>query len=299
MVERTREARSRKRVLGRGPLFIAGVGDIHGRFHRVQGWLRELEEGRGRELDAVFAVGDVEAFPTQDDHRRKAAKRAMPAEFAEYASGERALHRPLFFIGGNNEDFQALYSLPEGGEVSKGLYYLGRVGTRSFGTVRVGWLSGIYAPRHLDTPVREPRTPATQKQAGYFRAPEVERLRQEKDVQLLLVHEWPRGVFRRVAGRPVRPWMGNPVTRALVDTLRPSWLWCGHSHEALAATLAYPGGQLTRVACLDEATAAEGALFWMEWEGGEAQHAGWGTSGRAAWSRGETWAADKTPAVTG
>jgi lariat debranching enzyme len=261
----------------------------------VQGWLRELEEGRGRSLDVVFAVGDLEAFQTQDDHRRKAAKRAMPAEFADYAAGERTLHRPLHFIGGNNEDFEALHALPEGGEVARGLHYLGRVGTRRFDGLHVAWLSGIHAPRYLDTPLREPRTPATQKQAGYFRAPEVEWLRQAQGVDLLLVHEWPRGLFRRVAGRPVRPWMGNPITRTVVDTLRPAWLWCGHSHEALAATLAHPGGQQTRVACLDEATAPEGALFWMEWEGGQPLHAGWGTSGRPAWSRGEPWGADKTP----
>jgi lariat debranching enzyme len=237
----------------------------------------------------------VEAFQTQDDHWRKAAKRAMPAEFADYARGERALHRPLFFIGGNNEDFQALHPFPEGGEVAKGLHYLGRVGTRRFDGLRVGWLSGIYAPKHLDTPLREPRTAATQKQAGYFRTPEVDALRKALDVQLLLVHEWPRGLFHRMAGRPVRPWMGNPVTRSLVDTLQPAWLWCGHSHEALAATLAHPGGQLTRVACLDEATAPEGAVFWMEWDGEKPLHAGWGTSGTAAWSHGEAWAPDKTP----
>ncbi len=285
-------------MLGRGPLFIAGVGDIHGRFHRVQGWLRELEESRGRALDVVFAVGDLEAFRNPDDDRRKSTKRAMPAEFAEYAGGARTLYRPMHFIGGNNEDFEALYALPEGGEVAPGLHYLGRVGTRAFDGLKVGWLSGIYAPRHVDTPLREPRTAATQKQAGYFRTAEVERLRGARGLQLLLVHEWPRGLFQRVAGRPVRPWMGNPFTRDLVQTLRPGWLWCGHSHEALAASLSHPDGTQTRVACLDEARGSDGAVFWMEWQGGaEALEAGWGTSGRVAWRRGEVWGARHTPAV--
>ena len=89
--------------------------------------------------------------------------------------------------------------------------------------------------------------------------------------------------------------MGNPLTRGLVDALHPSWLWCGHSHEALAATLEHKDGQLTRVACLDEATSPEGAVFWMEWEDGEAVHAGWGTSGRSQWRAGEAWGEDKTP----
>ena len=68
-------------------LLIVGVGDIHGRFQRVEQWLAQLEEARGRPVDLVFAVGDVEAFTQSEDHRRKAAKRGMPAEFAEYAAG--------------------------------------------------------------------------------------------------------------------------------------------------------------------------------------------------------------------
>jgi lariat debranching enzyme len=286
-----------ERASRRVSLFIAGVGDIHGRFHRVQGWLRALEEGRGKPLDAVFAVGDVEAFKTKDDHQRKAAKRAMPAEFADYVSGQHTLHRPLWFIGGNNEDFQSLHALQEGGEVAEGLHYLGRVGTRRFGALRVAWLSGIHAPRHVDTPLREPTTPATQKQAGYFRTPEVDVLRAVGDVELLLVHEWPRGLFRPTAGRPIRPWMGNPITRTVVDRMKPAWLWCGHSHEPLAATLQHPDGRATRVVCLDEASQPAGSVFWMEWDGLEATEAGWGTSGRPVWHRGEAWGEDTMPSL--
>jgi len=262
----------------------------------VQDWLRELEEARRRPLDLVLAVGDVEAFPTADDHTRKAVKRAMPAEFADYARGAARLHRPLHFIGGNNEDFVALHAMPEGGEVAPDLHYLGRVGTRRFDGLRLAWLSGIYAPRHVETPLRAPTTPATQKQAGYFRMSEVERLRGAGEVDLLLVHEWPRGLFQRVAGRPVRPWMGNPITRSLVDLLRPAWLWCGHSHESLAAALRHPDGRSTSVVCLDEASEPAGAVFWMEWEKGSAREAGWGTSGQTAWRAGEAWGPERMPA---
>ena len=243
----------------------------------------------------VFAVGDLEAFPSPDDHRRKAAKRVMPAEFAEYATGARKLHRPLWFIGGNNEDFAALHRFQSGGEVAPGLHYLGRVGARRFGEIRVAWLSGIHAPTYVGTPLREPTNPTTQKQAGYFRTFEVQRALQFADVDLLLVHEWPRGLFQRVAGWPVRPWMGNAITRSVVDAIRPAWLWCGHSHEALAEALQHDGGGVTRVACLDEAATPEGAVFWLEWENGRAVAAGWGISGRTAWRAGEPWGAEKTP----
>ncbi len=271
---------------------IVGVGDIHGRFHRVRTWLDALEHAMGRPVDAVLAVGDVEAFATADDHRRKAAKRTMPAEFAAFAAGESRIPRPFYFIGGNNEDFESLHALPEGGEVAPGVHYLGRVGTATIAGVRVGWLSGIYAPKWLDTPLQAPSSAATRKQAGYFRRGELERLRGQH-VDLLLTHEWPRGLFARTPGKPVRPWMGNPLTRALVDEVQPPWLLCGHSHERFAATLHHAGGVQTRVACLDEAAEPEGAVLWMEWSRGQVVRAGWGIDGHVSWTTAQPWGASR------
>jgi Icc-related predicted phosphoesterase len=272
---------------------IVGVGDIHGRFHRVRIWLDALEEALGRAADAVLAVGDVEAFATADDHRRKAAKRTMPAEFAAFARGESRMPRPFYFIGGNNEDFESLHQMPEGGEVAPGVHYLGRVGEATIAGIRVAWLSGIYAPKWLETPLQAPTTAATRKQAGYFRRPEVERIRAAQNVDLLLTHEWPRGLFARTPGKPVRPWMGNQLTRSVVDELRPHWLLCGHSHERFAATLRHPEGGQTRVACLDEAAEPEGSVLWMEWGGGQAQRVGWGIDGHVSWTPAQSWGAPR------
>ena len=70
-------------------MLVAAVGDVHGRFFRVEEWIDTLEQSRGERVAAVLSVGDVETFSTADDHRRKATKRTMPAEFAAYARGER------------------------------------------------------------------------------------------------------------------------------------------------------------------------------------------------------------------
>jgi Icc-related predicted phosphoesterase len=272
---------------------IVGVGDIHGRFHRVRTWLDALEHALDRPVDAVLAVGDVEAFAEADDHRRKAAKRNMPAEFDAFARGESRMPRPFYFIGGNNEDFESLHSLAAGGEVASGVHYLGRVGTGTVAGIRIGWLSGIYAPKWLDTPLQEPTTAATRKQAGYFRRSEVDQLRTAREVDLLLTHEWPRGLFARTPGKPVRPWMGNPLTRALADEMQPQWLLCGHSHERFAATLHHPEGAQTRVACLDEAAEPDGAVLWMEWSGGRATRVGWGIDGHVSWTPAQPWGASR------
>jgi len=284
-------------------LLVAAVGDIHGRFHRVETWLDALEQARGRSVDLVLAVGDVEAFRRADDRLRKATKRAMPAEFAEYADGVRRLKRPLYFIGGNNEDFEALHDLQDGGELAPGVNYLGRAGLRELRGLRVAYLSGIHAPRFIEQPLKRPTTPDTVKQAGYFRTAEVERLSGLKDVDLMLVHEWPRGIVQRareVNPAPPRPlpsyWIGNPVTRRLVDSLYPRWVLCGHSHKAFAVTLEGPGRPPSLIACLDQAARPDESVFWLEYEGRHAARAGWGTSGAVAWSSPQRWDMSCLPA---
>lgn len=292
--------------MSRGSLLIAAVGDIHGRFHRVETWLEALEAAHGRPVDVVLAVGDVEAFRRPDDHRRKAAKRTMPAEFAEYADGSRRVRRPLYFIGGNNEDFEALHDAPEGFELAPDVHYLGRAGLRELYGLRVGYLSGIHAPRFFEQPLLRPRTLDTAKQAGYFRHAEVERVAALRDVDLLLVHEWPRGLVPRLregelppGGRPLpSSWVGNPITRRVIESVRPQWVLCGHSHRAFAATVSGgPAAQpFTRIACLDQAARPEESLLWMEWEGRTPLRVGWGISAVPAWEAGERWSLECLPA---
>jgi lariat debranching enzyme len=264
-----------------------------------------LEAARGKSVDLVLAVGDVEAFRRGDDHRRKAAKRTMPAEFAEYAEGTRRMKRPLYFIGGNNEDFEALHDHPEGFELSPNVHYLGRAGLRQLKGLRVGYLSGIHAPRFFEQPLKRPTSLDTAKQAGYFRAPEVERVSTLRDVDLFLVHEWPRGIVQRARdeGLPsTRPlpsyWIGNPLTRRLVDTIRPRWVLCGHSHKGFAVSLGGEGPRpVSRIACLDQSARSDEAVFWLEYEGREPMRAGWGLSGEVAWKAGEPWNLTRLPAA--
>jgi lariat debranching enzyme len=286
-------------------LLIAVVGDIHGRFHRVEVWMDALEKALGRPVDMVLAVGDVEAFRRADDQRRKMTKRLMPAEFAEYADGQRQMKRPLYFIGGNNEDFEALHDAQEGMELAPQVFYLGRAGLQTLRGLRVAYLSGIHAPRFFEQPLKRPRALDTAKQAGYFRAPEVERVMHARDVDLLLVHEWPRGIVQRArdenapSARPLPSyWIGNPITRRLADTLRPKWMFCGHSHKGFAVSLGGESGRpVTRVACLDQAARPEEAVFWLEFENREPVRGGWGTSGAVAWQAGAPWNLQSLPAI--
>lgn len=281
-------------------MLSVGIGDIHGRLHRVADWLRELERALGKPIDLAISVGDLEAFRSADDHRRKAVKRGMPVEYVEYAEGRRSLPARLHFIGGNNEDFDTLFALPEGGRLAGGLEYLGQVGARYFSGLRVAYLSGIYAPRHYTLSRQAPANALSRKHAGYYREPEFAQLADVGPVELLVLHEWPRGLLLRKPGAPAlqahrKPWLGSPIAKELVRRLQPRWLWCGHAHVPLATTVHHPGGKLTRVACLDEADQPEGAIHWIEWDGGLPVRAGWGVSGRVDWLAGQPWEEGLTP----
>ena len=78
-------------------------------------------------------------------------------------------------------------------------------------------------------------------------------------MDLLLVHEWPKGLFRRTdsGGKKLRayrfPWIGNPISRDVMDHLQPAWVFAGHSHVPFATSVTYGNGKVTRVACLDQA----------------------------------------------
>ena len=89
-------------------MLVAIVGDVHGRFFRVEEWVEELEKNLGEPVAVVLAVGDIETFATPDDHRLKSTNRNMPDEFAAYARVERTIRSEFVFVGGNTEYFEDL-----------------------------------------------------------------------------------------------------------------------------------------------------------------------------------------------
>lgn len=280
-------------------MLVAIVGDVHGRFFRVEEWVEELEKNLGEPVAVVLAVGDIETFATPDDHRRKSTKRNMPAEFAAYARGERTMRREFVFVGGNNEDFEDLERFPHGGELVSGVRYLGRAGVRTVHGLRVAFLSGIYAPTRFDRPRIAATSAESSKQAGYFRQADVDVVRAVPSADMLILHEWPRGIagrdsaVARAGARGIRqrhwPQVGNPHAAAVVSGLRPRWVLCGHLHVPHAATLRWDDGRVTRVACLDQAARPDGGFLWMRWEGSAVRAVGWGTSGEVEWKPGMPW----------
>jgi lariat debranching enzyme len=278
---------------------LAAVGDIHGRFERVDGWLRELAQRHGRPVEACFAVGDLETFDLPDAPLRKRTKRLGAAEFGPYGRGEKRLPCPLYFIGGNNEDFVALHPVPGGAAFGPDITYLGRAGMRELAGLEVAYLSGIFAPKSIDAPLPLPTNLELARRAGHFRSAEVAQVMTARQAALVLLHDWPKGLAGRTAGlpagaKPPPPFWGNAQARLLLETVRPPWALCGHQHRAFAGTLGR-GPSATRVACLDEAELPGTALLWLEVDGSSIVRVGWGLSTTPAWETGRPWDASCVP----
>jgi lariat debranching enzyme len=287
--DRPRQPRRIRRTVRRMGQLIAAIGDVHGRFERIEAWLREVGQVHGRPVDLAVAVGDLETFVKPDAVLRKRTKRSEPAEFGAYARGDRRMPCPLVFIGGNNEDFAALHAIPTGGELAPGVRYLGRAGEVELGGARAGFLSGIYAPTSYELPLLRPTNLELSRRAGHFRKREFEQVAALGKIELLLLHDWPRGICGRGKGAPPAFW-GNAQARELVETLRPAWVLCGHQHRAWAATL----GE-SRIACLADAERPETGLLWLQIEAGSVSAVGWGTSKSPAWKTGQPWSASFAP----
>lgn len=268
---------------------VAAIGDIHGRFLRVESWLRELAEIQGRPVELAIALGDLETFSGSEAPLRKRSKRDQPAEFGPYARGERRMPCPLVFIGGNNEDFAALHAMPAGGAFAPEIRYLGRAGVVELTGLRAAFLSGIFAPTSYQRPLDVPTNLELARRAGHFREEEVGRVAAAGQVELLLLHDWPRGISGRGKGAPPAFW-GNAQARSLVDKLHPAWVLCGHQHRAWAAQLGP-----SRIACVGEAEQAATGILWLDVER-TIQAVGWGLTREPAWRLGEPWDARRAPA---
>jgi len=146
---------------------IAIFGDVHGHW---SGFREEvLRLALEAPLDLVLQVGDAQ--PIRDDV--DLAFMPVPEQYrhlGSYAKIQEPWPVPTLFIGGNHEPWNRLAVLPDGGFLQPNLEYLGRAGQRSFGTLSVAGLSGVFSPRAFDRQrQRWPFLPEQARDASYYR----------------------------------------------------------------------------------------------------------------------------------
>jgi uncharacterized protein len=186
------------------------VGDVHGDFDA-------LGRAMARYPDAAFwlSVGDV----ASDDMR-------YPQPIA-----------PLYWIQGNNEDFQFIARR----EFPMNLHFLEN-GSRSLvDGLAVAALGGTLAPTWYDTRADElpfpsadlkvvrPAKPVRDDKRRHFVREQVDALKTMRDVDVLLTHEAPRPFIVPAGARRLDA--GKTVINELLAALRPRLHFFGHHHR--------------------------------------------------------------------
>jgi hypothetical protein len=193
---------------------IGALGDIHGAFETVQDIMQ-----RHPDVPLWLQVGDV---ATND---------------GEYFTP--AAH--LYWIKGNNEDFDVIASAIAGCDPAPTLHYLPNGGPYAIGPWRVAALGGTFAPSWYNTPAaalpasKGRKTTAMTVKLGksrddkrrHFVRDEVLACKALTKIDVFLTHEAPRPFYP--AGRRIDA--GKTVLNDVLAAMRPRLHLFGHHHE--------------------------------------------------------------------
>ena len=197
-------------------MLIGALGDIHGEFETV----RDIV-GRHPDVPLWLQVGDI---ATND---------------GEYFSPS----APIYWIKGNNEDFDVIAAAIEGRPPSPNLHYLRNGRLYHVGPWRVAALGGTFAPSWYHTPAaalpaskgRRPVNATTSIKLGksrddkrrHFVKEEVLACKALSDIDVFLTHEAPRPFFP--AGKRIDA--GKTAINDVLTAMRPRLHLFGHHHE--------------------------------------------------------------------
>jgi len=195
-------------------MLIGALGDIHGAFEAVQRIMN-----RHPDVPLWVSVGDVASNDGE--------------YFAPVA--------PLYFIKGNNEDFDVLAQAMAGRPPAPNLHFLPNGGPYLVGPWRVAALGGTFAPSWYNAPAsslppsKGRKSSAASLKLGksrddkrrHFVRDEVVACKAAANIDLFLTHEAPRPFYP--AGRRIDA--GKTVLNDVLAALRPRLHLFGHHHE--------------------------------------------------------------------
>jgi Icc-related predicted phosphoesterase len=204
-------------------MLIGAVADIHGNFDAMH---RAMT--RHPEVPFWLCVGDLAS--------RSGAYPDPPA--------------PLYWIKGNNEDFDRIAAWEAEGQAAPNLHFIPNGTAARVGPLDVAGLGGTYAPTWYDTPAAQlPHTPKDDKRRHFVRE-EVEACKRLRGVDVLMTHEAAQPFIVVQEGRPGatgrRRNAGKPAINDLLATLKPRLHLCGHHHRFVESER-----EGVRSACLD------------------------------------------------
>jgi Icc-related predicted phosphoesterase len=190
-------------------MILGALADIHGNFDAMT---RAIE--RHRDVAYWICVGDL-------------ANRA--GEYPEPPA-------PIYWIKGNNENFDRIAEWEAGAPQPRNLQYIRNGTAVDVSTSRVAGVGGTFAPTWFNTPAADlPHVRPSDDKRRHFVREEVEACKQLRGVDILMTHEAARPFILadvgRPGGRPRRLDAGKPAINELLATLQPRLHLCGHHHR--------------------------------------------------------------------
>jgi Icc-related predicted phosphoesterase len=209
-------------------MLVGAVADIHGNFEALT---QAME--RHPDVPLWICVGDLAS--------RTGAYPAPP--------------RPLFWIKGNNEDFERIAAWEAGEAQPPNLHYIRNGTATDVGSLRVAGLGGTFAPKWFETHAADlahgRRDSAIEKRDDkrrHFVRDEAEACKQLAPIDILMTHEAARPFIvvddpldsldealarrRPAPGRKGRRMdAGKPAINEVLATLKPRLHLCGHHHR--------------------------------------------------------------------
>jgi Icc-related predicted phosphoesterase len=188
-------------------VLIGALADIHGNFDAMR---RAME--RHPDVPFWLCVGDV-------------ASRA--GVYPEPAA-------PVYWIKGNNEDFNRIAAWEAGRDPVPNLHLIPNGTARRVGPLNVAGLGGTFAPTWFETPAAELPHRSRDDRRRHFVREEVEACKRLRSVDILMTHEAARPfvvVDERPGGTPRRRDAGKPAINDVLATMQPRLHLCGHHHR--------------------------------------------------------------------
>src|ERR1043166_6983063 len=175
-------------------MLIGAIADIHGNFDAMR---RALE--RHPAVPFWLCVGDVAS--------RAGAYPEPPA--------------PVYWIKGNNEDFDRIAAFEAGRDAVPNLHFIRNGTAVKVGPLTVAGLGGTFAPKWFDTPAAAlPHQRKSDDKRRHFVREEVEQCKRLGGVDVLMTHEAARPfivVGEAAAGK--KPWRTDAGKPAINDVL--------------------------------------------------------------------------------
>src|SRR5688572_16783798 len=130
---------------------------------------------------------------------------------------------PLYWIKGNNENFDRIAEWEAGEALVPNLHFIPNGTMMASGDVRVAGLGGTFAPKWFDTPAAKlPHTKSDDKRRHFVRE-EAEACAQLRGVDILMTHEAPRPFILVDEGRRDA---GKPAINAVLAAMKPRLHLC-------------------------------------------------------------------------